>query len=472
MSAQDETIQVGQVLGGRHRIISEGVPHDFGMLYKVYDMRRDQMAEALIVARRFGSGVEVLDRVVRTNRAVKDLQQPTLIAFEHAGLITGQVFLVCDQVQGHSLADLLAQDGALDLEAAVDITTRLCETLMPLHRAGLVHGGLSPQSVLVHVESQDTATAANPGSAPGPRRTVFVLDVGLLPALRSPDAPPAVPWGRYPYLSPEQAAGEDIHPGSDVYVVGSLLYEMLSGRPPFRSSDEMVLALQHLRQDPPSLQVLVPRAPLALVQIVQKALAKEPAARYRNAGQLTYILHAQVPHLTGSQLTPRPQPDARKRLVVPPPPTPPPAAVPPPAQVVYDDGTGADYRRKDSGAIDWVLVGLIVAALAAVLGLILLWRTVYKRYTVPPQVPTSFSYYLPRSETAFTSHTGLLRYPFTTRDLSLRVAPWHKAPLTKQGHQLLYRGSCWTRRIAFPCARCASSTPVAMRGLWSARSRG
>ncbi len=110
MSAQDETIQVGQVLGGRHRIISEGAPHDFGMLYKVYDMRRDQMAEALIIARKFGSGVEVLDRVVRTNRAVKDLQQPKLIAFEHAGLINGQVFLVRDQVAGHPLADLLAQD--------------------------------------------------------------------------------------------------------------------------------------------------------------------------------------------------------------------------------------------------------------------------------------------------------------------------------------------------------------------------
>ncbi len=237
-----------------------------------------------------------------------------------------------------------------------------------------------------------------PRKTPGPRRSpseaVSVLDVGLLPALRSSDAPPAVPWGRFPYLSPEQAAGEDIHPGSDVYVIGSLLYEMLSGRPPFRSSDEMVLALQHLRQDPPSLQVLVPRAPQALIQIVQKALAKEPATRYRNAGQLAYILHAQVPHLASSQLISQPQPPAQGRLIVPPPPAPPPVAAVPTTQVVYDDGTGDDYKSEGAGDIDWVLVGLIVAAMVAVLGLILLWRTVYERYAVPPQMPASISYQL------------------------------------------------------------------------------
>jgi serine/threonine protein kinase len=397
MSAQDDTIQVGQVLGGRHRVISEGIPHDFGMLYKVYDMRRDQMAEALIVARRFGSGVDVLDRVIRTNRAVKDLQQPNLIPFEHAGLISGQVFLVRDQVPGRTLAGLLSQDGSMNIEAGVDIATRLCETLMPLHRAGMVHGGLSPQCVLVRVGSQNLATPENPASAPQPLRTVSVLDVGLLPALRSSDAPPGVPWGRFPYLSPEQAAGEDIHSGSDVYVVGSLLYEMLSGRPPFRSSDEMILALQHLRQDPPSLQVLVPGAPLALIQILQKALAKEPAARYRNAGQLAYILHAQVPQMASSQLTSQ----AQKQLVVPPPPSPPLVAAVPATQVVYDDGTGEDYKREGSGDVDWVMVGLIVAALVAVLGLILLWRTVYERYTVPPVVPASSSYPL---ELALANH--------------------------------------------------------------------
>ena len=415
MSVQDETIQVGQVLGGRHRIISEGIPHDLGMLYKVYDMRRDQMAEALVIARRFGSGVEVLDRVVRINRAVKDLQQPTLIPFEHAGLITGQIFLVRVQAQGRPLADLLAQFGSLDMEAAVNIATRLCETLMPLHRAGLVHGGLSSQSVPVRVDSQNLATPISPGSDPRSLPTVSVLDVGLLPALRPPDAPPALPWGRFPYLSPEQAAGEDIHPGSDVYVIGSLLYEMLSGRPPFRASDEMILALQHLRQDPPTLQVLVPQAPPALVQIVQKALAKEPAARYRNAGQLAYIMHAQVPQLAGSQLVSRPRPPAQERLVVPPPPAP--AAVPS-TRVVYDAGRVADYQTEDSGEMDWILLGLVVAALVAVLGLILLWRTVYNRYTIPPQVPAASSYRFPEDEIVW---RGLAAVPSHAQVVSLEA---------------------------------------------------
>jgi hypothetical protein len=213
---------------------------------------------------------------------------------------------------------------------------------------------------------------------------VLVTDVGLLPALRLAAASSARPWGRAPYLSPEQAAGESVHPSSDVYVIGSLLYHMLAGRPPFYGQDETVLAMRHLRQDPPSLEVLVPDIPPALAQIVHKALAKEPAARYRNAGQLAHILSSQLgPDLTSGSLdriTPaRPTPGApepavpvqapqRERLVVP---------APPP-----DETYGPVSRFED-----WLMVVLIVAALIAVLGLIPLWRAVYRRYAAPPPSP-------------------------------------------------------------------------------------
>jgi serine/threonine protein kinase len=201
-----------------------------------------------------------------------------------------------------------------------------------------------------------------------------------LPALHDVSPAQGRPWGRIPYFSPEQAAGEKVHAASDVYVIGCLLYEMLTGRPPFRASDETVLALQHLRHEPPSLEVLLPHAPPALAKIVHRAMAKEPAVRYRNAGQLAYILKAQVGGRPEEQPAMAPQP-AWERLVVPPPPVPSQVADWSTREVYILDGDD-DWSDEPEG-VDWLLIGLLIAALIAVLGLIPLWRTVYRRYTSP-----------------------------------------------------------------------------------------
>jgi serine/threonine protein kinase len=321
----------------------------------------------LLVARRFGSGLGALERLLGANQAVADLTQPTLAPLEHAGLLDGQVYLVRSHEEGQTLYEVLASAGSLDMGAAVEIAIGLCEALAPAHQAGLVHGSLSPYCVLV-----------------GDDAHVHVTDTGLLPALQPVPAPADRPWGRFPYLTPEQAASEDVQPASDVYAIGSLLYHMLAGRPPFRSSDEGVLVLQHLRHDPPSLQVLVHDIPPSLAQIVHKALAKEPAARYRNAGQLAHILRSlvvpELATLMQEMAAPQPVPE-RERLVVPPPP-----AVSYRPDERYEP-VEAYYWHEESEGMDWLLVGLIIAALIAVLGLIPLWRTVYDRYALPSPVP-------------------------------------------------------------------------------------
>jgi serine/threonine protein kinase len=187
-----------------------------------------------------------------------------------------------------------------------------------------------------------------------------------------------------------------------VYAIGCLLYEMLTGRPPFRAGDEMVLALQHLRQEPPSLQVLVPHAPPALAQIVHKALAKEPSARYRNAGQLAQILRSQLgfqPPSLQPEALPPPAFPVRQRLVVPPPPTPSPADVWSSREMYsFEDDEGgleypSDWSEGQPGKVDWIMIGLVIAALIAVLGLIPLWRTVYQRYAAPPPDSAQGSYF-------------------------------------------------------------------------------
>jgi serine/threonine protein kinase len=374
MSTQEKTMHSGDVLGGRYRIVAEGSPQDIGTLYKAYDSQCERLVAILLLAPRFGSGADAVERLLRSQQAVADLAVPALIPVDDVGAFDGQLYLVRNQVDGHLLADLLVRTGPLTSDAAVQITIHLCEALAPAHRAGLIHGSLSPYSVLIRDDGE-----------------VLVTDVGLLPALQTDPASSGRPWGRAPYLSPEQAAGETVHPAADVYVIGSLLYRMLAGRPPFQAQDEAVLAVRHLRQDPPLLEVLAPQVPPRLVEIVHKALAKEPAARYRNAGQMAHILRSQVlrpqiasqqPESAVSQRVP-----SRERLVVP---------APSPAGV-YEPAADFEDWSDEPGGVDWLMVALVIAALIAILGLIPLWRTVYQRYAVSPPAPSS-SLYRPDQE--------------------------------------------------------------------------
>jgi serine/threonine-protein kinase len=352
----------------------------------------------------------MMERLTRSQKTVADLAQPELIPFEDIGLAHGHLYLVRSHVESQTLAGLLHHAGSLDSDATVEIAIHLCEALEVAHRAKLVHGGLSPHCVLV-----------------GDDGRILVTDTGVLPALRPISVPPGHPWGRFPYLSPEQAAGRDLRPASDVYTIGLLLYEMLSGWLPFCADNESclamehlnqapaplltlvpqaspclarivdkILAMEHLNQAPAPLQTLVPQVSPRLARIVDKILTKEPAARYRDAGQVAHILHSQVARQTASQLA------SGALLVIPPPPA-------PRAAQGYQS-TEVDIRSEEPAGTDWLMVSLIIAALVAVLGLIPVWRIVYRRYdadnlpygggasTVPSSATMPFLYHLPEEE--------------------------------------------------------------------------
>ena len=385
MTSQDQVLPVGMILDGRYRIMSEAISFDLGSVYEGYDVRHQRAVVVSFLATRLSPGADIWAQFDRLQQALARLGKPDLVLIEQVGVLAEGIYLVRPQVQGRSLAALISAGGKLEVPQAVAIAASLSSILAAVHQAGLVHGSLSPHSVLLADDGR-----------------VLLLDTGLLPVLRPILAPPAHPWGRFPFISPEQAAALAVRPASDVYVIGSLLYYLLAGRPPFSSGDSAVLALQHLRWAPPSLQLLVPKVSEALDAIVRKTLSKEPSGRYRNAGQLAYILKGQMGDQARSEqvqpVAPR-RPATPVRLVVP---------APPSVAVSIDDPLGGTYASRgkvqpeweEPVAVDWLMVVLLMAALVAVLGLIPLWRTVYRRYAAPP-LPTPVLYYRPLLEGGF-----------------------------------------------------------------------
>lgn len=440
-------LSVDTVLEGRYHLQERGPAQDLGTLYHAHDTQRDRPLDVLALSLPGPVEDSVRESLMQVQRRVAALGRPDLVPYEHVGLVDGLLYLVRPRVEGYSLARLLAGAGALKPRAVIDIAIRLCEALAPAHRAGLIHGSLSPYCLFL---------LEGAGEGNEPTLEVVVTDFGLLPALRPASTAPGQPWARGPYLTPEQAAGQRMQPASDVYVLGSLIYLMLTGRPPFRAGEEEVLAAQHLHQDPPSLQILAPGVSDELAQVVHQCLAKEPAARYRYAGQLAHVLRAQFapqppgqPSRPGAEreqlavgapadqpMSPMSRPaggrdraEAGEQLVVPPPPR------RRPIQREYELVEDAAWVEEPEG-IDWLMMGLLALAIIAVLGLIPLWRSVYRRYSAPPPIPTPAAMALPAPEL---EDSALFWYnPGSAGSALVRTGP---RPIRARGEFLVWESS-------------------------------
>jgi len=329
----------GGLIGGRYRVV--GPAGTGGMSHVIHardlNLQRDVAIKLLREDLLQDSGFT--ERFLQEARAAANLLHPNIVTVYDFGHDAGRYFMVMEYIDGTDLKTLERRRGVLPVSQSVSLMIEVCSGVGYAHRAGLVHCDLKPQNVLVTTDGHPKIT-----------------DFGIARALTTirPDESSSVVWGSPQYFAPEQAAGGPPSPASDVYSLGVVLYELLTGRLPFEAAGSAALAEMHLRAVPRPLSLLNPEVPPALDQIVLKVLAKEPSARYRTADQLGRVLStfaAGVPDrpqpLRPIPARPRHDPDAPTTLydTQPPPPAP----------------------------VDWLGVGLGLAALLAVGGLIPLW---------------------------------------------------------------------------------------------------
>lgn len=368
------------ILNHRYRLDRLAGTGGMAVVYRGYDLLLDRPVAVKVLREPYDSDPAFRARFLAEARAAARLDHPNIVHIYDVGEDQTRPYIVMELVEGEDLKALIRREGPLSIQRALALGRQLCAGVGHAHRAGIVHCDLKPQNIIVTPAGQ-----------------VKVADFGIARAFNESSAPrpkESVVWGSPHYIAPEQAAGEPPTPASDVYSIGVILYELLTGVPPFHDEDATALVLKHMREEPVPLTALNPRVPPRLDALVRKVLSKDPAARFRNADHLGAVLDEY--QRRGDELT-APRPPVAAGTATPPPtqshPTPPPAAVIP---------TEEDTTPIEAGGSDWLLWLLWGVAAIAVLGLIPLWFSVYRAYN---QAAPSLT---PAAATATVTPTGPL----------------------------------------------------------------
>ncbi len=350
-----------RLLSERYRIEEKLGAGGMAVVFRAQDMLLERTVAIKILRQDFSQDPTFRERFRQEAKAAANLSHPNIVTVFDFGLDQQHLYIVMEHLPGTNLKDILKKRGRLGIDETLGLMVQACAGIGYAHRAGLVHCDIKSHNLVV-----------------SPDKRLKVTDFGIARALASikPDEQIDYVWGSPQYFSPEQAAGGAPSPASDVYSLGVIMYEMLTGQLPFAGQTMEELSLSHRETLPVSPRDVSPDIPPDLEQIVLKVLAKEPVARYRTADQLgrvliTYSRPGRVPPVRQSQekpsLIPEPQPELEEKLAA----------------------AGSDQTPVISVAsvadIDWPAVLLGLLALIAVGGLIPFWLWVYFVYN--PAVP-------------------------------------------------------------------------------------
>jgi serine/threonine-protein kinase len=263
------------LLGNRYQLLQTLGTGGTAVVYQAKDLTLERLVAIKVLRQDFSKDRSFRERFHQEAKAAANLSHPNIVTVHDFGLDSGRLYIVMENISGTDLKSSLRQTGRFSVQDAVNIVIQACAGIGYAHRAGIVHCDVKPHNMLV---SSD--------------RRLKVTDFGIARALASiqPDEKSDVVWGSPQYFSPEQASGAAPSPASDVYSLGIILYELLTGQLPFISDDPTELARMHREQAPVPPRKIAPSIPPALEQIVMKVLSKEPSSRYRTADQLGRVL--------------------------------------------------------------------------------------------------------------------------------------------------------------------------------------
>ncbi len=258
---------------GHYEIVARLGRGGMGEVYLAYERALDRRVAIKVLPADLARSDEFVRRFKAEATAAARLIHPNIIQIHFIGEDAGQHYFVMQYVAGESLAGLLARRGKLPVDETLAIVEQALSGLAAAHDQGMVHRDIKPGNILLDAR----------------HHRVLLADFGLVKSLESSvtgKTATGVIMGTVDYISPEQGRGQAVDGRSDLYSLGVLLYQMLSGRLPFQADNPTALVFQHVYETAPALSQVAPEVPSQLASIVEKLLAKSPADRHQSAGEL------------------------------------------------------------------------------------------------------------------------------------------------------------------------------------------
>ena len=258
------------ILSGRYRLESKLGSGGMSTVYLALDEVLDRPVAVKLLHREISEEADQLERFRREARAAARLSHPNLVGVIDAGEDDGRPYIVFEYIQGRTLKRRIHEEGPLPVDEAVAYAIEIGRGLTAAHARKLVHRDVKPQNVLIDPDGRAKVT-----------------DFGIA---RSLEAKGMTATGRVlgttDYVSPEQAMGEDVDERSDVYSVGVVLYEMLTGDVPFRAETQVGVAMKHVNEPMPDVQAKRPDVSAAVASVVDRATTKDPRDRYNTVAEM------------------------------------------------------------------------------------------------------------------------------------------------------------------------------------------
>jgi beta-lactam-binding protein with PASTA domain/predicted Ser/Thr protein kinase len=351
------------IIDGRYRVLHRVGSGGMADVVCAEDLQLGRKVAIKLLHRRFAQDAEFVERFRREASSAAGLQHPHVVAVYDRGAWDDTYYIAMEYLEGRTLKKLVQEEAPLAAPRAIDLTIQILRAARFAHKRGIIHRDLKPHNVIIDSESRAKVT-----------------DFGIARAGASDMTQTGSIMGTAQYLSPEQAQGHAVSAPSDLYSVGIILYEMLTGRVPFEGESAVTIALKQVSEAPVPPSRRNPQVPPALEAVVLKALEKDPARRFADADEFIAALEQANPaHPTLGGVAAGAPTGATSVLQATGPmiPIPPPGAYQDVAQVEQryygpPEPPVEDEEEGDGRSRWWValLVGLVVAG-AIVAGLLL-----------------------------------------------------------------------------------------------------
>ena len=266
-----------EVMGDRYQLQEPIGRGGMATIYRGYDKRMERVVAIKVLRDIYSTDPKFVTRFQREAKAASALQHPNIVQVYDYGQTDGNYFIVMELIDGTDLRHYLRSRKILDNERAIIIAHDVALGLGAAHRRGIVHRDVKPQNVLV-----------------GRDGSIKLTDFGIASVYKDINAErlttTGMTLGTVQYYAPEQAQGEIVSPAADVYALGIVMYEMLTGRTPFDGDSPVAVAMQHIQDPPVPPSQYNPNIPPALEEIILRCLEKVPEMRFRDGSQLARAL--------------------------------------------------------------------------------------------------------------------------------------------------------------------------------------